>query len=134
MKLVSYLLLFFVTVLTFNACYSSPSYLILDKMVLMVRTMPNTEVCLNGKGRAKGELIVVLKESGYDCCALVIGANEQYEDSVFVLSKKGKLSTEVLVYDIAKIPRELKVWDYPKAGDKRKKVDERVYRQTLGFD
>jgi hypothetical protein len=103
-------------------------------MVSMVRTMPNTEVCLNGKGRAKGELILVLKESGYDCCALVIGANEQYEDSVFVLSKKGKLSTEVLVYDIAKIPRELKVWDYPKAGDKREKVDERIYRQTLGFD
>jgi hypothetical protein len=52
----------------------------------------------------------------------------------FVLSKKGKLSTEVLVYDIAKIPRELKVWDYPKAGDKREKVDERIYRQTLGFN
>jgi hypothetical protein len=134
MKGISYLLLFFISVLTLNACHSSPSYLILDKIVSKVRSIPNTEVCLNENDSTKGELVILLKKSGYDCCTLIAGDHALYEDSILVLSKKGKLSAEVLIYDIARKPRNLKVWDYPQAGDKREKVDERIYRQTIGFD
>jgi hypothetical protein len=85
MKIVSYLLLVFGTVLPLNACYSSPNYQILDKMVSIVRTMSGTKVCLNDDDSAKMELVVLLKKSGYDCCDLIIGVNGQYEDRVLVL-------------------------------------------------
>ena len=68
------------------------------------------------------------------CLRLVLDDETTSEDSVFIVRRSSLLLVEVWYLDIAQRRRELKTWDYPAANDRREKVSERLYRQTIGFD
>ena len=65
---------------------------------------------------------------------LILHDHTEPEDSVFIVKRSGFLTVEVLYLDIAQRHRNLKTWDYVGANDRREKINEKLYRRTLGFD
>ncbi len=128
--------LLYISLIYFTSCQSIPKEETLKEIAVLSSGTPDKEHCLKSlpDNKHRKKLASLLSQTGYDCYTLQMNGRNHIEDSVLILEKRGSLSQKLLFYDFASRTRELKTWDYPNAGDKREKVANRTYLQTIGFD
>ncbi|MGB4771936.1 MAG: hypothetical protein WBP58_10775 [Chitinophagaceae bacterium] len=128
--------LLFTSLIYFTSCQSIPKEETLKEIAVLSSGISDKEYCRKSlpDNKHQKQLELLLSQTGYDCYTLQMNGRNGKEDSVLILKKHGALSQKILFYDFASRTRELKTWDYPNAGDKREKVANRTYLQTVGFD
>ena len=128
--------LLYISLIYFTSCQSIPKEETLKESAVLSSSTPYKEYCVKTlpDNEHHKKLEFLKSQTGYDCYTLQISGRNGKEDSVLILRKHGALSQKLPFYDFASRTRELITWDYPSAGDKREKVANRTYLQTIGFD
>ena len=76
----------------------------------------------------------IIEKLDSDCAHLIFNDTTAFEDSVLIVRRNGFLKYEEIYLDFAKSSRQLEIWNYVNASDSRKKINDRVYLRTVGFD